>query len=167
MKFAKITLSVALLGALTLGMADDTATTDTTSTIDAQIEAIQTAPAQERVKLMNEFKQKLMTMNQEERMAAITQMQEKMQAKSGGTQALGQSMGENGQAFGNTMKEGATNHAQEMQMQANEQMNQMQNMNQQQAGNQYIQTVGASAIPGGAPGGTAGAPSLNTNMMGR
>jgi len=154
MKFAKITLSVALLGALTLGMADDTATTDTTSTIDAQIEAIQTAPAQERVQLMNEFKQKLMTMNQEERMAAITQMQEKMQAKAGGAQEFGVNTA--------TMAKDMTKtRAQEMQMQANEQMSQMQNMNQQQAGSQFIQTGGASA------GSPAGSPSLNTNMMGR
>jgi len=151
MKFAKITLSVALLGALTLGMADDTATVNTTVSVDAQIEAIQTAPAQERVQLMNEFKQKLMTMNQEDRMAAIQEMQSKMQAQTANTQQFGRDTA--------TMAKDMTRtRTQEMQAQTNEQMNNMQNMNQQQAGSQFMQTGGANA-------GSGGAPSMNTNMM--
>ncbi len=149
MKVTKIVLSAALIGAFTLGMADDTAPTDTTTTVDTQIEAIQSAPAQERVQLMNEFKQKLMQMNQEDRMAAIQEMQSKMQTS------------QNGEAMGDMTRTRTQEHAQEMQMQTNEQMNNTQNMMQQQAGNQFIQTSG------GAGGGAGGAPSMNTNMMQR
>jgi len=149
MKVTKIVLSAALIGAFTLGMADDTAQTDTTTTVDTQIEAIQAAPAQERVQLMNEFKQKLMQMNQEDRMAAIQEMQSKMQTS------------QNGEAMGDMTRTRTQEHAQEMQMQNNEQMNTIQNMTQQQAGNQFMQTGGA----GGGAGG--GAPSMNTNMMQR
>jgi len=80
MKFAKITLSVALLGALTLGMAEDTATVETTTSVsvDTQIAEIQAAPAQERVRLMNQFKQRLAAMNEEQRAEAIAQLQEKI-----------------------------------------------------------------------------------------
>ncbi len=69
----KVTTILALVGTLTLGLATD-------ATIDAQITRIQKAPAQERVKLMNEFKQQLMTMNQEQRQEAVAKMQTEMQA---------------------------------------------------------------------------------------
>jgi len=162
MNFAKITLSVALLGALTLGMADDasTNTTDSTSTstsVDTQIEAIQTAPAQERVQLMNEFKQRLMNMNDAQRSAALTKLQENMQA----TQTFSQTT--QGEAHNMPTQTGtmAAPGAQELQMQTNDQMNHMQNMTQQQSGSQFVQTGGVS---GGGAGG-AGAPAMNTNMM--
>lgn len=167
MKLTKITLSIALIGALTLGMAEETtASTDTTVSVDAQIEAIQAAPAQERIELMNEFKQKLMQMNQEERMAAIQEMQTKMQTKAAGAQDFGmntagmaQDMASHeGQEFGDMTK----TRAQDMQMQTNEQMNQVQNMVQQQAGNQYMQTVGAAGAAG-----SANYPTMNTDMMQR
>ena len=73
-----ITLSATalmLLGTLTLGMADDL-------TIDKQITAIQEAPAQERVQLMNQFKVRLATMNETEREAAITQLRTQTQTRS-------------------------------------------------------------------------------------
>jgi len=168
MKLVKITLSVALLGLLSIASAEDTATVDTTVSVDAQIEAIQTAPAQERVRLMNQFKQRLMQMNQEDRMAAIQEMQSKMQTQAGDAQEFGRdtaSMAKDmsagdGQEFGDMTRTRAQEHTQEMQMQTNEQMNHMQNMVQQQAGNQFMQTGGASG------GGTAaGMPSMNTNMM--
>ena len=152
MKFVKITLSVALLGLLSIASAEETtASTDTTVSVDTQIKAIQAAPAQERVQLMNEFKQKLMQMNQEERMAAIQEMQSKMQ-----TQKM---VSGEGQGFGDMTR----TRAQEMQMQTNEQMNHIQNMTQQQAGSQFIQTGGA----GSGANTPAGAPSMNTNMMHR
>lgn len=69
----KVTALLALVGTLTFGLAAD-------ATIDAQIEAIQSAPAQERVRLMNEFKEQLMTMNQEERQEAIAALQAEIQA---------------------------------------------------------------------------------------
>ena len=150
MKFVKITLSVALLGLLSIASAEDTATVDTTVSVDAQIEAIQSAPAQERVQLMNQFKQRLMQMNQEDRMAAIQEMQSKMQTS------------QNSEAMGDMTRTRTQEHTQEMQMQTNEQMNHIQNMNQQQAGSQFMQTGGAG---GGA--GSSGVPSMNTNMMQR
>ena len=167
MKFAKITLSVALLGALTLGMAEDTASTDTTATattsvsVDAQIAAIQAAPAQERVQLMNQFKQKLATMNQADRMAAIQEMQQKMQGKAQAGQAFGsttreqaKNAKENGAAMGEQTRTRAQEMAQEHQMQANEQMTQMQNMNQMQAGSQFnhMNNMPGGAMSGGATG---------------
>jgi len=143
MKLVTITLSVALLGLLSIASAEDTTTVD----VDTQIEAIQSAPAQERVQLMNQFKQRLMQMNEEDRMAAIQEMQSKMQAHA-----------DDAQEFGDMTRTRAQEHAQEMQMQTNEQMSHMQNMQQQQAGNQFMQTAGA---------GTGGAPSMNTHMMQR
>ena len=133
MKATKIILSLAVMGTLTLGFAA------TDVTIDAQIEAIQSAPAGERVELMNEFKTQLSNMNEEDRSAAITQMREKMQAQM-------QERGESGEMNHEQMQEhraemqerGAQmqEHASEMQMEHGNEMNRMQNMNQQQAGNQ-------------------------------
>jgi len=142
MNFAKITLSVALLGAFTLGMAEDTTTQ--TTTIDAQIEKIQNAPAQERVELMNEFKQQLANMNKEERMAAISQMQEKMQAKV-------QDNMDNTKEMGNMTHQRAQEMAQGKQAEAMDHMNQMQNMNQMQAGNQmkHMMDQGGAATHSG------------------
>ena len=82
MKIIKIMLSLALLGTLSMSIADDV-TTDTTTetTVDAQIEAIQEAPAQERVRLMNQFKQRLMEMNEAERVAAIEKLQTTVQTE--------------------------------------------------------------------------------------
>jgi len=76
----KITTILALVGTLTLGLAAD-------ATIDAQIERIQNAPAAEKVQLMNEFKQQLMTMNKEQRQEAVAKMQTEMQAAGEMTQA--------------------------------------------------------------------------------
>ena len=161
MKFAKITLSVALLGALTLGMADETASASVS--VDTQIAAIQAAPAQERVQLMNQFKQKLATMNQADRMAAIQEMQQKMQAQAATQMQAGQAMGANGQEMGSAMKQKATEHAQEMQMQTNEQMTQMQNMNQRQSGNQFMNMNGGS-MSGAGGRATGRSQNMNFNM---
>ena len=138
MKFTKITLSVALLGAFTLGMAAD---------IDVQIEKIQNAPAQERVELMNEFKQQLANMNKEDRMQAISQMQEKMQAhaqenmqegKQFGSDTHKQAQGERDhmQEMGENTRQRAQDMAHSKQAETMEHMNQIQNMNQMQAGDQ-------------------------------
>ena len=51
------------------------------STVDQQISTILNAAPQERVKLMNEFKQRLSTMSSNERASAITQMRSNMQTK--------------------------------------------------------------------------------------
>jgi len=141
MKFAKITLSVALLGALTLGMAEDTATVETTTSVsvDTQIAEIQAAPAQERVRLMNQFKQRLAAMNEEQRAEAIAQLQEKIQTRTQ-TQTRAGDAATKPEDATQAMTQTRT-RTQEMiqdkQMQANEQMTQMQNMNQMQVGSQF------------------------------
>ncbi len=137
MKLTKITLSIALLGALTFGMADETTQTNTNEqtqpttqqTIDAKIAKIQNASAQERVQLMNEFKQQLAKMNQQDRMEAISQMQEKMHA------TMQENM-QNGQEEAHSHYNEAKEMMQEKQAQAMDHMNQAQQMNQAQAGNQ-------------------------------
>ena len=56
-----------LLGTLTLGFS---------ATIDEQIAAITSASADERVELVNEFKETLSTLSDEDRVAAITLLRE-------------------------------------------------------------------------------------------
>ncbi len=51
------------------------------SDIDAQIEAIQKAPIQERYKLMNAFKNKIIKMREEERLQALKKLQKKTKTK--------------------------------------------------------------------------------------
>jgi hypothetical protein len=169
MKFTKIALSLALIGTLSLAMAEEatteatsdttttteTTTTDTTVSVDAEIAAIQAAPAQERVRMMNQFKKRLMQMNEAQRSEAIAAMQEKMQA----SQAMGTTSSNNAQAHGAMAQTRAINHANEMQMQTNEQMNQMQNMHQHRVANQVMNMPGntpATVAPmGGAASGNA------------
>ena len=63
--------TLVLLGTFTLGVAE--------TTVDEQIIAINTATtAQERVKLMNEFKQNIADMGEQERGKAITQLRSSM-----------------------------------------------------------------------------------------
>ena len=104
-------MALVALGALTLGFADDIS-------VDAEIEAIQSAPAQERVRLMNEFKEKLSLMNQEDRGEAISKLQAKTQTQT-------------------------QERVQEMQMNNVRDMSQAQSMSQQQAGNQFAQEPGS------------------------
>jgi len=148
----KITTTLVLLGTLTLGLAAD-------ATIDAQIEKIQNAPAQERVQLMNEFKKQLMAMNQEQRDEAISKMQTKMQtrAKDGSEESSAEMVQTRTEKQAEVRaqtkaKDGSPESSAEMvqtrtetqaqarekQMESNDQMNRMQNMNQHQAGNQYM-----------------------------
>ena len=114
----KITTILALVGTLTLGLAAD-------ATIDAQIERIQNAPAQERVKLVNEFKQQLMTMNKEQRQEAVATMQAKMQATGEMTKTQAQERKQ-------VRKDQAV---------ATGEMVQAQHMNQHQAGKQAMEGV--------------------------
>ncbi len=117
----KILLSLVMMGTLTLGFAE------VATTIDAQIQAIQDAPASERVELMNEFKIQLSTMNEQERSEAIAQMRTQMQKHNS----------ESGEMKREQMQTQTREHAGEMQMEHGEEMNRMQNMNQQQAGSQF------------------------------
>jgi len=73
MKTFKIVTTTMLLGALTLGFADEV--------VDAQISEINTATTQEKVQLMNQFKLKLSTLSAEERAEAITKLQTQTQTR--------------------------------------------------------------------------------------
>ena len=146
MKLKNIVLSLALIGAMNVVMADDVTTSPTTTnttSIDAEIAKIQEAPAAERVELMNQFKQKLMQMNEAERMAAITAMQERMHGNANSAVDGAQTHAHEAHA---QMQE----HVQEMQMQTTQHMNQAQHMTQHQAGDQFMHMPGhdqATAIP--------------------
>jgi len=148
MKLTKIALSLALIGTLSLAMAEDTttdatvdttttdtvATTDTTTSVDAEIEAIQTAPAQERVRLMNQFKRRLMNMNEAERSEAIAQLQSAMQT----AQDTAISTQDTATQTMMQTRTRTQTRAQDMQMQVNEEAVQMQTMNQMRVGNQMV-----------------------------
>jgi hypothetical protein len=73
MKTFKITAVMVLLGALTLGVADDA--------IDTQISEINAASTEEKVQLMNQFKLKLSTLTAEERAEAISKLQTRTQTQ--------------------------------------------------------------------------------------
>jgi len=108
----KVMMTLAALGMLTLGLADDVS-------VDAEIKAIKNAPVQERVRLMNQFKQKLSLLNQEERSKAISKLQVKTKTQ---TQTRTQTQ--------------LQERTQKMQMNNERGMSQMNNMNQQQAAQQ-------------------------------
>ena len=88
-------------------------------TIDQQIEAIRKAAPQERVKLMNQFKQQLASMNAEERSKSISRLRTKIQ----GTQE-------------HTASEQMNSEAQRDQMQQNEHLQRVEQMQQQHGGQQ-------------------------------
>jgi len=67
MKTLNLAATLMLLGTLTLGFS---------ATIDEQIAAITSASADERVELVNEFKETLSTLSDEDRVAAITLLRE-------------------------------------------------------------------------------------------
>lgn len=139
MNFKILLLTSALMGAFTLATAAEATTDTTTSTktvskvsVDAQIEKIKNAKASERVALMNEFKKQVMTMNAEERQAAISEMQTKMKAQSDTIVADANQNAQNTQAQAKGMQE----QTQNMQAKQAEDMAQLQNMAQQQAASQ-------------------------------
>jgi len=84
--------------------------------IDQQITAIQNASPQERVKLMNQFKQQLASMNAKERSKSISQLREKM--------------------HNDKADEHMNSEAQRDQMQQSEHLQRMEQMQQQHAGQQ-------------------------------
>jgi hypothetical protein len=119
-----ITLSAALilLGSLTLAMAD--------ATIDEQITAIKNAPAQERVQLMNRFKERLAAMNASEREEAIKQLRAQVQTRQQSDDNEGDQLQERTQ----TQERSRIN-----QMQQTEQMQRMEEMQQRQSGDKAMQ----------------------------
>jgi phosphoribosylanthranilate isomerase len=121
METFKITAALMLLGALTLGLAEDA--------IDTQIGEINAAPTQERVKLMNQFKEKLSTLSAEERAEAITKLQTRTQTQ--------------------TREKFRVNQAEQMEnMKRSEQMHQNQIMDQTVQQNLGGASQGGSNTPG-------------------
>ena len=92
--------------------------------IDQQIASMQKATPQERVKLMNQFKQQLASMNSEQRAKSISQLREQMKTEHEQT---------------NTHAQGEQMHgnAQHNQMQQSEQLQRMEQMQQRHGGEQY------------------------------
>lgn len=75
MKSLRLSAVLILLGGLTVAMAE--------VSIDSQIEALETATAEERVELMNEFKSTISTLSQEERVAVIEKLYSSVEVKDG------------------------------------------------------------------------------------
>ena len=123
MKIKNIIFLLILIGTFTLGM-----TEDMTASVDTQIEEIKKAPAEKRVELMNQLKQRLMQMTQLQRAKAIAIMQEKI-SKNVETRTK------------NIGNERIIDHAKEMQIQDYEGMENLQTMTQQQIRKHNIQTV--------------------------
>ncbi|SFV53771.1 hypothetical protein MNB_SM-4-396 [hydrothermal vent metagenome] len=111
-----ITLTLVLLGGLTLGLADATDTQTNEKSLQTQ----------ERIQNMNEMKEKISLMTPEAREIALQEMSKHMSSDMQNSVY----MGEDKQA---QIKE----YAGEMQMQNIREITQDQNMNQQQVANQY------------------------------
>jgi len=99
--------------------------------IDAQISQIQNAPARERVKLMNTFKQKLAKMNSEDRLQAIGVMRSKMQSHS----------------RDDSEKHQMQNKVTQMQMEHSESMQGYQNINPSQTANKMLHENMGNSYP--------------------
>jgi hypothetical protein len=117
MKHITTTLLISLLSAtLTTLLANDQVS------IDQQIAAMQKASPQERVKLMNQFKQQLASMNAEERAKSIGHLRQKMQGEHSGKHADTE----------------MHNEAQRNQMQQSEHLQRMEQMQQRHGGDQHM-----------------------------
>jgi len=90
--------------------------------VDAQLRAIQQAPAAKRVELMNQFKQRLANMNAQERADTITQMRTQMQKQHDSHQPM--------------MQERKNSRME--QMEHSENMQRREQMQQRQHGEQYM-----------------------------
>lgn len=95
--------------------------------VDQQITAMQKATPQERVKLMNQFKQQLATMNAQERAKSISQLREKMQEHSDHAADMHDTQ--------------MHTDAQRDQMQQNEKMQRMEQMQERHGGDQYMHEI--------------------------
>ena len=117
MRLTRISVLFLFLGALTLTWAQEGAK----QSIDAQIKAIQNASAQDRVKMMNQFKERLANMNAQERSDAIAEMRTQMQTNHTQNQEHMQSRTE--------------------QMKHSEEMQRMDKVQQNHGGDQYMQEI--------------------------
>ncbi len=128
----RITTTLMVLGTLTLGLAD--------ANIDAQISEIRNAPAQDRVKLTNEFKQQIATMNKEDRSEAISKLQVQMRSEQGNANSENSEhqMGENEHQEKNMPEHEEMSNMPEHEGMSNmpepAEMHHMEDMNQNQAG---------------------------------
>ncbi len=140
--------TLALLGLLTLAMGQDIS-------VDQQIENIKNASAQDRVKLMNEFKQKMVLMNQQERAQVISKMQKSMNKEGYKSQNMQASKGSQDKAQNGNTKQNNNEeykgkytqdmkkeHIQQSQMENSQQMQYMQYSNQKQTVDQWHQEGG-------------------------
>ena len=114
MKIAPIMMAALLLSGMPL-MAEDV-------DVDTQIEEIVQAPAQERHRLMNEFKKRLSTMNEQERAEAISKLREQTRTTTRTQERLEEGEGEQVRTQNRTQER----------VQHTDQMNQMQQMNRMQ-----------------------------------
>jgi len=117
MKTLRLIATLMLFGSLTLGMAE--------ATIDEQISAIQSATPEERVTLVNEFKETLSALSTEERTEAITQLRS--------------TMSEDGEALQTQTQTKMRIRSRENQAEQTEDMQMSQQMQQKQAGTQAMQ----------------------------
>ena len=124
MNILKLSATLMLLGTLTLGMA---------ATIDEQIAAIGDATPEDRVVLVNEFKETLAALSAEERAEAIAQLRA--------------SMSEDGEQLQTQTRTRTRERSRVNQMEQTEDMQRAQQMNQKQAGSQAMQQgqIGAGA----------------------
>ena len=119
MKALTTTLWISLLAATLTSLSANEQTS-----IDQQITAMQKASPQERVKLMNQFKQQLASMNAQERSKSITRLREQMKAE-GEHVAQGENHTE----------------AQRDQMQQSEHLQRMEQMQQHHGGDQQMHEI--------------------------
>ena len=127
MKTLGLAATLMLLGNLTLATAD--------VSVDQQMAAIANASPQERVTLVNEFKERLATMNDEERASAISKMRSTMSSND---------------AKQTQSKSQTRQRARMGQMEQNQEMQQMQQMSQRQTGSQAMRqgTTGSGSNAG-------------------
>ena len=142
----KLTITMAVLGTLTFGMAAQTTAQVNQSgnnaqvSVKAQIEAIQNAPQQERVQLMNQLKERLSTMSPQERQEVMQELHLQMRAENGNEHADDQEAMQRVRTMRQEQtrqQEHERDHAQEMQEHANEAMQRQQELSQREAGEQY------------------------------
>ena len=154
----KLALSLIATGALTLAMAATAQSTPAansnaqtnktqvqrqtpaTPSLPAQIKKIQNAPAQQRVELMNQLKERIATMSPDERREAMQQLHTQMRNEAANEHAQDQKMMEKVEEMLTEVqehKEQMQEHAQEMQQNVHGEMERNEHMNQREAGEQY------------------------------
>ncbi len=149
----RLAMTLALLGSLTAVMA-----AEATVSVEAQIEAIEKAPQQERVRLMNQLKEQLATMSPEERQKVMQELHLRVQNQTGEMDGEGDKLQTRTRTREQTrdqleeqsedmemkmeqhrerIQEQTREHAEEMQMEAHEEMERQQEMSQREAGEQF------------------------------